>query len=167
MDEMHAEYGMGGEASIQGDVYSFGILILEMFTGKRPTHETLTDGFNLHNYVKLAFPGNLVDIVDPILLQNNCDNHHREEMDVEDGICSVKESERQMMMMGAEMQKCLMSVFQIGLACSMESPKERINMKIVIQELHRIKSELLDTCAHRGRADTKQFHRPSCSQAFK
>ena len=36
------------------DVYSFGILLLEMFTGKRPTDAMFRDNFNLHNYVKMG-----------------------------------------------------------------------------------------------------------------
>ena len=51
-----AEYGMGSKASTCGDVYSYGILLLEMFTGKMPTDDMFQDGLNLHNYVKMALP---------------------------------------------------------------------------------------------------------------
>ncbi|KAI4297664.1 hypothetical protein L6164_037546 [Bauhinia variegata] len=61
------EYGIGGEASKEGDVYSFGILLLEMFTGKRPTEEMFVDEFNLHSYVKVALAEKLLQVVDPIL----------------------------------------------------------------------------------------------------
>ncbi|CAL9247285.1 unnamed protein product [Arabidopsis halleri] len=43
------EYGMGGQPSIHGDVYSFGVLLLEMLTGKRPTNELFGDNFTLHS----------------------------------------------------------------------------------------------------------------------
>ncbi|KAG5616215.1 hypothetical protein H5410_016039 [Solanum commersonii] len=43
------ELGMGSDASIYGDVYSFGILLLEMFTGRKPTDEMFKDNLNLHN----------------------------------------------------------------------------------------------------------------------
>ncbi|KAK2373544.1 putative LRR receptor serine/threonine-protein kinase [Trifolium repens] len=57
------EYGMGSEVSTCGDMYSFGILMLEMLTGRRPTDETLEDGQNLHNFVGISFPDNLVKML--------------------------------------------------------------------------------------------------------
>uniref|UniRef100_A0A1J3JF25 non-specific serine/threonine protein kinase n=1 Tax=Noccaea caerulescens TaxID=107243 RepID=A0A1J3JF25_NOCCA len=46
------EYGTGGQPSIQGDVYSFGVLLLEMFTGKKPTDNSFSGDYNLHKYTK-------------------------------------------------------------------------------------------------------------------
>ena len=63
-----SEYAIGSEVSIKGELYSFEILVLEMLTGKRPIEEMFKDGDNLHNYVKMAYPNNLLEIVDSTLL---------------------------------------------------------------------------------------------------
>ncbi|KAM3702682.1 hypothetical protein ACJW31_04G043600 [Castanea mollissima] len=64
------EYGLGSEVSIKGDVYSYGILLLEMITGKRPTNSVFEGGLNLHNYASMALPDGVMDVVDPKLLNN-------------------------------------------------------------------------------------------------
>ncbi|XP_066320037.1 probable LRR receptor-like serine/threonine-protein kinase At3g47570 [Miscanthus floridulus] len=61
------EYGTNVEISTRGDVYSFGVLLLEMITGTRPTDEKLNNGTNLHEYINSAFPNNIHTILDPML----------------------------------------------------------------------------------------------------
>ncbi|PKH99132.1 hypothetical protein CRG98_049673, partial [Punica granatum] len=66
-------YGAGAEVSTNGDVHSYGILVLEMFTGKRPTDNMFSDGLNLHLFAKAAFPERVLQIIDPLLLQESHD----------------------------------------------------------------------------------------------
>nr|XP_043629761.1 putative leucine-rich repeat receptor-like serine/threonine-protein kinase At2g24130 [Erigeron canadensis] len=57
------EYGMGRQASTQGDVYSFGVLLLEMVTRKRPTDMVFHEGLTLHEWVKSHYPHKLEPII--------------------------------------------------------------------------------------------------------
>ncbi|XP_057471161.1 probable LRR receptor-like serine/threonine-protein kinase At3g47570 [Actinidia eriantha] len=70
------EYGMGSEVSVYGDIYSYGVIVLELFTGKRPTNDMFTDGLNLHNFAKMALPDRVMEILDPTLV---CDIEEEEE----------------------------------------------------------------------------------------
>ena len=147
---------MGGEASIEADVYSYGILLLEMFLGKRPTDDMFKDGLNLHNFAKMALPEKLAQIVDPILLPREVDedpttivvareynNGNEIQVDMEaQGIPNLYQ-------MDPNVHKCLVSILEIGLACSMESPKDRIKMMEVTRELHLIKNAFLGTAIRR------------------
>jgi serine/threonine protein kinase len=49
------EYFDTGRATTRGDVYSYGVVLLELLTGKRPTHESfLENGTRLATWVKEA-----------------------------------------------------------------------------------------------------------------
>ncbi|KAK2373468.1 putative LRR receptor serine/threonine-protein kinase [Trifolium repens] len=122
------EYGMGSEVSTCGDMYSFGILVLEMLTGRRPTDEVFEDGQNLHNYVAISFPDNLMKILDPHLVSRDV------EVAIQDGNRENRIS---------TIEECLVSLFRIGIICSMESPKERMNIADVTRELSKIKKFFL------------------------
>ncbi|GAU15758.1 hypothetical protein TSUD_235740 [Trifolium subterraneum] len=122
------EYGMGSEVSTCGDMYSFGILMLEMLTGRRPTDETLDDGQNLHNFVGISFPDNLIKILDPRIVSRD------------DGV-SIQDGNSGNLIPIVE--ECLVSLFKIGLVCSMESPKERMNIVDVHRELTIIRKAFL------------------------
>ncbi|XP_052478508.1 probable LRR receptor-like serine/threonine-protein kinase At3g47570 [Gossypium raimondii] len=50
------EYAMGSELSTKGDVYSYGILLLEMFIGKRPTDERFKEDSNLYKFLRQLYP---------------------------------------------------------------------------------------------------------------
>ncbi|XP_039162730.1 receptor kinase-like protein Xa21 [Eucalyptus grandis] len=63
------EYGMGSVVSTQGDVYSFGVLILEMFIGKRPTDDMFENGLDLHHFAKAMLTDQVEKAIDPVLLQ--------------------------------------------------------------------------------------------------
>ncbi|KAL7169687.1 hypothetical protein ACSBR2_034672 [Camellia fascicularis] len=58
------EYGMGRRVSIHGDVYNYGILLLELFTGNRPTDDMFIDGLNLYRLAKIALPKSVIEIID-------------------------------------------------------------------------------------------------------
>lgn len=125
-----SEYGMGGEVTTQGDVYSYGILLLELFTGKRPTDNRFSDGVNLHNFVKGAVPDQVTVIVDQSALYSEEEENTTEKDDFGSNWTH-------------EQTELLISVLRIGLACSEESPAIRMNMKQAAMDLQTIKDKFV------------------------
>ncbi|XP_006647067.2 probable LRR receptor-like serine/threonine-protein kinase At3g47570 [Oryza brachyantha] len=115
------EYGMGGQISKKGDIYSYGVLLLEILTGKRPTDEKFKDGMNLHELVDAAFPHRVAEILDPTVLHNDLDSGNSEVM-----------------------QSCVLPLIKVALMCSMASPKDRLGMAQVSTEIHSIKQAFID-----------------------
>ena len=131
--------------------------MLEMFTGRRPTDEMFKDGFNLHNFVKMAIPERTMQIVDPAILaaieekapaakvkEANYINGETEAG--EENINYVNISE-----MNPFVRKCILPVLEIGLACLEKSPKRRVQMQDVTGELHRIQNALIGVEIRRER----------------
>ncbi|KAM5555344.1 hypothetical protein ABKV19_023310 [Rosa sericea] len=126
------EYGMGSEVSTYGDVYSFGILLLEMFTGKRPTDHMFSDSLNLHNYVKTALPELVSEISESLILQ--------------EGTTNVTEAHRhsRLSVRAQKIEECLTLILGIGIACSVESPTNRKDISDAASELQSIRRNLLN-----------------------
>eukprot|EP01018_Ginkgo_biloba_P011087 Gb_14147 [translate_table: standard] len=73
------EYGLGGRTSTKGDVYSYGIVVLELVTGNKPTSDMFEGELNLHKWVSMAFPQRVEEIIDKCLLRDMRDEGMEED----------------------------------------------------------------------------------------
>ncbi|XP_074293726.1 putative LRR receptor-like serine/threonine-protein kinase At3g47570 [Silene latifolia] len=132
------EYGLGSEASTDGDVYSYGILLLELMTGKRPTDSMFKEGFNIHMYAKAALPDQVMQIVDHSLQ----DNEITEEVENRRAIIDTDHQKRE----------CIFTLVSVGVGCSTHSPEDRMKIPDVISKLVAAKDNLLNATSRRHRS---------------
>ncbi|GLJ11954.1 hypothetical protein SUGI_0180910 [Cryptomeria japonica] len=85
------EYFMYGRVNAKTDIYSFGVVLLELITGKRPIHTR--DPNHNESLVKWARPlleeGSIGDLVDPIL-ENDYDEREMQRMVLAAALCIRK-----------------------------------------------------------------------------
>jgi hypothetical protein len=104
------EYGQGNEVSVYGDTYSYGILLLQLFTGKRPTDDEFQQDLNLHRQVEIALRDKASNMVDLSSLGEGAE------------ITSASVSATEMR------TACITSVLHIGILCSKELPTDRMQI---------------------------------------
>ncbi|KAK1299754.1 putative LRR receptor-like serine/threonine-protein kinase [Acorus calamus] len=126
------EYGMGGKASTSGDVYSYGVILLELLTGKSPTDEMFKNGMNLNKWVGSAYPEHVMDIMDiQLLSMTTMEGGNYDKLSIS----------------GGRLKDCLVSLIGVGLACSGDVPEARISIREALQQLEGIREKLLKELA--------------------
>ncbi|KAL5700558.1 non-specific serine/threonine protein kinase [Ranunculus cassubicifolius] len=113
------EYAMGAEVSTQGDVYSYGILLLEMLTRKRPNDAVFKDNLNLHNLCKSssASYGDYQWCLFPREFSNEASKTNVDQV-----------------------KAVLVSLMEIGVTCSSELVSQRMTIEGVLLKMHKIKA---------------------------
>ncbi|GJX75947.1 leucine-rich repeat protein [Tanacetum coccineum] len=111
------EYGIGSEMTSTGDIYSFGILLLELMTGEKLTDDMFNEGLSIHTFASMALRDHVTDVIDgdAIVLQSKEVN-------------------------ATKVEECLAATIKIGVSCSVDSPPERMKIEIVVNELQRLSS---------------------------
>ncbi|KAK4708237.1 hypothetical protein R3W88_029162 [Solanum pinnatisectum] len=114
------EYGLEGIVSTSGDVYSYGIMLMEVLATRRPTDaEIFNENLCLREWIRRAFPRTIIEVVDANLFPE------------EEQITSKSEI-------------CIISLIELALDCTKEMPESRITMKDVVKRLNKIKNTLLE-----------------------
>ncbi|XP_039162759.1 probable LRR receptor-like serine/threonine-protein kinase At3g47570 [Eucalyptus grandis] len=148
------EYAMGCEITREGDVYSYGILLLEMFTGLSPTDDRFEDNLTLRSFVTAALPERALEITDHILLLEResrfVPNSPQHWLSESNGI----------------FQECLVMVYNIGVVCSNEVPARRMSIDGVTNQLQNIRKKLFALGFHEQDELLQLLSRLSNSEEF-
>ncbi|KAL1562466.1 non-specific serine/threonine protein kinase [Salvia divinorum] len=113
------EYGFEGIVSTRCDVYSYGIMLMETFTRKKPSDDMFGGDVSLKDWIERSVPESTYSVIDANLV-----------MDL------YKED-------GDKILKLASSIFELAFKCCAESPYDRITMKEALAELCKIKGRAL------------------------
>ncbi|XP_021808915.1 probable LRR receptor-like serine/threonine-protein kinase At3g47570 [Prunus avium] len=109
------EYGYAGIVSTRGDVYSFGIMLLELIVRKKPTDEMFAEELSLRQWINASLTDRVLEVVDIGLLNTE----EGRDMNATEDI--------------------IFSIMEIGLRCSEDVPEKRMDIKDVVPQLMKIK----------------------------
>ncbi|KEH19884.1 tyrosine kinase family protein [Medicago truncatula] len=115
---MDEECGTKGIVSVKGDIYSYGIMLMEIFTRRKPTDDIFVAELSLKTWISESLPNSIMEVLDSNLVQQ----------------------------IGEQIDDILIymsSIFGLALNCCEDSPEARINIADVIASLIKIKTLIL------------------------
>ncbi|KAL8110929.1 uncharacterized protein LOC141670398 isoform X2 [Apium graveolens] len=115
---MAPEYGREGLVSTRGDVYSYGIILMETFTRKKPTDEMFSDEISLRSWIEVAIHGSINDVVDINIVSTDAEHLPAKE-------------------------QCLSSILSLALDCTTTIAAERPTIEDVVNSLQKIRAIFL------------------------
>ncbi|TKY60182.1 LRR receptor serine/threonine-protein kinase [Spatholobus suberectus] len=131
------EYGWGEKPSAAGDVYSFGIVLLELFSGKSPTDECFTGGISITRWVQGAFKDKAVQVIDPQLLSLIFHDDPS---------------------VGPNLQLyCLDAIVGVAISCTADNPDGRIGIRDAVRQLKAARDSLLKQSDENPTRATKSY----------
>nr|XP_027082611.1 receptor kinase-like protein Xa21 [Coffea arabica] len=114
------EYGSEGLISAKCDVYSYGIMLMEVFSRRKPNDEMFVGNLNLKSWINDSLPDSILQVIDAKLLKHEDENF-------------------------TEKLECFSSIMELALKCVRESPTDRLSMKVVLETVKKIKLKFLRT----------------------
>ena len=131
---------MGGKASTNGDVYGFGILLLEMIIAKKPTDSMFQEGLSLNKFISEVYQSKILDIVDPRLFKDNesltLGSSTSYSTGKDSSSISSSNNNNNIAFRGVE---CVAAMVRVGLSCAAHSSKDRFTMREALSKLQEIK----------------------------
>ncbi|KAK2354996.1 receptor kinase protein Xa21 [Trifolium repens] len=109
------EHGSKGIVSVKGDVFSYGIMLMEIFTRRKPTDDMFGAELSLKTWISGSLPNSIMEVLDSNLVQQ-----YGEQID--------------------DILTYMSSIFCLALNCCEDSPEARINMADVTASLIKIKT---------------------------
>lgn len=115
--DFETEYGVEGLVSTRSDIYSYGVLLMESFTRRKPCDDMFAGELSLKKWIKDCLRSDITRVIDSNLL-------------TQEGNFDAK-------------VQCLLSVMELSLRCTEELPELRIGIKDAVTVLNKIRLQFV------------------------
>ncbi|WKA10438.1 hypothetical protein VitviT2T_028009 [Vitis vinifera] len=127
--DLQQECGLGRRISTSRDVYSYGILLLEIFTAKKPTDEMFQEGLDQHKLASALLINQFLDMADKRLFNNDACTDNSIFTSSSGDFNSIGTSSNTLSHWKIKTEECITAIIHVGLSCAAHSTTDRSTMR--------------------------------------